>query len=118
MVGETTLYGKIKRVGGEDPTILFKPFDGNPLSCKTTKELAKEAGALLYSIVGINGIAEWDSDTLQIKDFKILEFTPYRETPIQKAFNGLREIIGDWIDGIEDVESFCNELRYEKSVVI
>jgi hypothetical protein len=114
MIGETTLYGEIKKVGGDAPMILFKPFDENPLSCKTTKELAKEAGALLYSIVGINGIAEWDSDKLQIKVFKILEFTPYRETPTQKAFNGLREIIGDWVDSIEDIESFCNELRYEK----
>ncbi|OQX10109.1 MAG: hypothetical protein BWK80_46050, partial [Desulfobacteraceae bacterium IS3] len=55
--GETILYGEIKRVGGDEPTIYFKPVHGKPISCKTTKDLAKKAGNYLYTQVGLSGIA-------------------------------------------------------------
>ncbi|MBC7969650.1 MAG: hypothetical protein H7Z11_05895 [Verrucomicrobia bacterium] len=67
--GETTLYGVINRVGGAKPKIQFKAFDGQLLY--TTQEIAEQAGNRLYKQVGLEGRAEWNSETLRIENFYV-----------------------------------------------
>ncbi|MBF0241006.1 MAG: hypothetical protein HQK64_00820 [Desulfamplus sp.] len=112
LTGETTLYGEIKKAGGEEPKIQFKPNNDKIISCRATKELTKKAGSLLYTQVALEGIAQWDTETLDIKDFTISEITEHEQLSPIPSFKELADAIGDWADGITDVNSYSYKIRY------
>lgn len=111
-IGETTLYGVINRVGGAEPKIQFKTFDGQLLYCSTTQEIAKQAGNRLYKQVGLEGRAEWNSETLRIENFYVSAISNYEKVSPSVAFEELSRLVGDSFDEIIDVDSFVAEIRY------
>jgi len=111
--GETTLYGTIKRVGGEEPTVLIQLIDGNRLICKISKKLATKFGNLLYTQVGLIGIAKWNIADHSIEEFKITEITDYQKTPLPEAFSLLSREIGYYYKDVDPID-FVSKFRGDK----
>ncbi len=110
--GETTIYGEITRVGGAEPKIQFKTLDNQIIYCSTNKAIAKKAGSKLYTKVELQGRAEWNSETLKIENFQVMDISSYEEIPLSEAFEELAGLIGDSFDKIKDVDNFVSEIRY------
>ncbi|MBC6418989.1 MAG: hypothetical protein GDA44_09480 [Prochloron sp. SP5CPC1] len=110
--GETTLYGKITRVGGENPNIRLKTFDGQSVSCSASQALAKIAGKRLYQEVGLHGIGKFNPETFNLETFEATHFADYSPTDPSEALNRLREIAGEAFDRIPDLNAYFEELRY------
>jgi hypothetical protein len=117
LIGETTLYGKITRVGGAEPKIQFKTLDNQIVYCTTSISIAKRAGAKLYTRVALKGVAEWNSETFNIEEFHVSDILDYEEVLPSKAFEELANIVGDSFDKVEDVNHFVSEIRYGLSEV-
>jgi len=111
LVGETVLYGEVKRAGGIEPTVEFQTVDGRTLYCPTTANIAIQLGKMLYQAVALKGDAKWDVDTFEVQDFVIREVVGYRKIPLHEAFESLREVVGNVFDQIDDVNQFVAELR-------
>ena len=109
--GETTLYGEITRVGGKEPKIQFKTFDDRIIYCTTSREIAKKAGSMLYNIVGLHGLAEWDSETFEIESFHVYEISEYEDVSLSQAFQELSDAVGTSFDNL-DVDDFISQIRY------
>ena len=111
--GETTLYGEIMRVGGSEPKIQFKTLENKIIYCKTNRIVAKKAGTKLYTQVGVHGVAEWNSETFEIENFKVTEISDYEPIPLSQAFEEIADLVGDSLDEIADVASFVSDLRQD-----
>lgn len=113
--GETTLHGEITRVGGAEPKIQFRTLDKKIIYCSTSKSIAKKAGARLYTLVELRGLAQWNSETFEIENFHVVDISNYKETSPSEAFRELANLIGDQIDQIDNVDHFISEIRYGSS---
>lgn len=111
MVGETVLYGEVKRAGGIKPTIEFQTFDGKTLFCPTTSSVAIQLGRMLYQEVALRGNATWDTETYQLRGFEIKEVLGFRKIPLADALNALHQAGGHVFDTVEDVDNFVSTLR-------
>lgn len=111
--GETTLYGTIIRVGGQDPTVMIKTIDGETLYCAAKSSVVRQAGKKLYETVGVRGEAEWDIETMRIKEFTILEFTEYEDIPVDESFSELSSKFGKKFNLLGNANNFVAELRKE-----
>jgi hypothetical protein len=114
ITGQTTIYGKIVRVGGVDPKVEVKTISEQTLYCPFEVELASQLGARLYQLVGLNGEARWNTHSLEIIDFRVTEISDYQETSIVDAFQSLSEVTGDYYADIDDVNAYITELRREE----
>ena len=110
--GETTLYGTIQEVVGEEPHVLLHLIDGQRLTCAVSETIAQALAARLYSKVGLTGIAKWDMTDYSINAFQILEITEYQETPITEAFALLSEQCGRYFEGVNAID-YVSKLRSE-----
>lgn len=109
--GETTLYGYIENVGGKKPQVRITLTNGKKLICKINdKEKIRKLGALIYTEVGLVGIAKWQMPEMEIIDFEIQEILEYRESSIFETMNTLSKIAGDSFDSL-DVNSWIAEIR-------
>jgi hypothetical protein len=117
ITGETTLYGIVKRVGGNTPTVLIQTLDGNHISCQVDEILARKLGKSLYTKVGLIGIAKWNVADSAIKAFKIKKMTAYQETPLSEAFSRLSDEIGHDYNDIDAVSWVSTIRGYSKSLV-
>ncbi len=109
--GDTTIYGKVVRVGGVTPKVEVKTVSGTTLYCPFDYELAQELGALLYETVGLVGEARWDVETGIITRFKVKNIVPYRNSSVVETFAYLRERIGRYYDDIGDVDEYISQIR-------
>jgi hypothetical protein len=101
ITGETTLYGIVKRVGGEPPTVWIQTLEGNHILCQVDETLAKQLGSLLYTRVGLIGTAKWNVADSSIKSFQITQMTAYQQTPLSYAFSSLSDEIGHYYNDID-----------------
>lgn len=109
--GETVEYGKLMRVGGTPAKLRIRFLDGRSLSCVATERVAKDAGGLLYEVIGMRGQAEWDANTMSLLSFRVDSLEPYREKSFQSAMDRLRDAMhGGW-ETVEDVNEAIRELR-------
>jgi hypothetical protein len=111
--GDTELFGKVTRVGGAtDPTVQFRVIGtGDLIYCKASEEMARLVAVHLYKRVGLRGTATWDFFTRKMEGFIIEEILPFEEASASQAFAELREVIGPYVDTIEDVEEYVTHLR-------
>jgi len=114
--GGTTLYGRVTKVGGENPPrakIVF--LDGTELNCHITQsndyQVARELGQRLYDTVGIRGRAAWNVRDMSLIDFTIESVLPYRAKPIMDNLGALREAVGNYLEGVTDIDAYIHELR-------
>lgn len=112
--GRTTIYGIVLRVGGADPAVWLRLPDGESLICKTNISFAKRLAEKLYSWVGLEGIAKWNSGNLKVEEFEIKEITEYENESTYKAFKELESLIGPYYREIDNPDQYIYDLREEK----
>lgn len=106
--GETTVYGKIIRIGGEEPKLHFRTNDEEKLIFDIDEALAKKLSPRLYDFIGLVGVATWDIVNFRIENFEVKRIIDLEDTPITQTFNELKGIIGKYWDEVEDIESYLN----------
>jgi hypothetical protein len=103
--GETVIYGKILRVGGETPTIHFKVNNEYRIVFDTKEEVAKKMGKLLYEDVRLSGIAKWDAKSYKVIDFTAHEVYQTEDKPISETFNELADLMGEYWDNVDNIHT-------------
>jgi hypothetical protein len=103
--GETRIYGKVVRVGGESPTLHFKINDEYKIVIDVKEDLAKELAKNLYEEIGLVGVAKWDSISYKVIDFKVADIVELDNKPIKETFAELRNLLGKHWDKIDDINS-------------
>jgi hypothetical protein len=113
-LGDTTIYGRLIRVGGVRPRAMILLPDDSYLYIDLSESMAVELASKerLYRDVGIEGAAKWRVDTWEILEFKARRITAYQpqKTNLVETFEALAEAAGDRWEGV-DVEQFVAELR-------
>jgi hypothetical protein len=106
VTGSTTLYGRCATAGGtRSPKVKLQLLEGGTVEAKATREQAKQLGERLYDVVGVRGIATWDTRTWTIERFEVQEVLDYEPVPVRQAFLELREAIGDVYDTDASIEA-------------
>lgn len=112
--GETSVRGRLERVGGAKPKgeLRLEP-EGTLLFFNVSADLAKRLGECLYRTVGLRGLAEWDS-TGSIVRFEAKEVTGYDPdgTDLIEAFRELARLSGHIWDDV-DPDAYVRRLRGE-----
>jgi hypothetical protein len=115
LTGYTTLYGEVLRLGGLDPKVEFKPFNGRVLFCPASKEIVLRLREHLYQPVAVHGAAVWDALTLEVTKFEIQDFDPFGASAVTGANHeevaALREQFGSYFDKIDDVDAWVSAVR-------
>ncbi|WP_139173811.1 hypothetical protein [Hydrobacter penzbergensis] len=106
--GETTIYGKIIRIGGEEPRLHFRINEDEKLIFDINEKLAKELAHQLYEYIGLVGVATWDATNFNIENFEILKIVRLDNQPLNIAFDEIKGVIGKYWDEVEDVENYLN----------
>jgi hypothetical protein len=94
---------------------MIETVDGLTVYCDMESEnLARELGERLYTWVSLKGKAKWDTQSLQLEDFKIAEVAEYGRISITRAFSELSSIAGQYYTNITDVEGYIASLRSQE----
>lgn len=104
--GETTIYGKIERVGGAEPRIVFKDHTDNKIYFEVTEDQAKQIASRLYEEIALTGVATWDKKTYRVVNFKVNEITDLNKNSLTETFSAIQEIIGKHWEEFDDIEAF------------
>jgi hypothetical protein len=112
--GDTTIYGKLIRVGGVEPRAMLQMPDRNYIYIALKEEMALSLASKerLYKQVGIEGTATWRVDTMELLDFKAKRITAYQphNSNLVETFTELAKSAGGRWDEL-DAEKFVAELR-------
>lgn len=113
--GETTIVGKVERVGGatEMRCAMRVPGRHRLLYCNVQRdrELVRRLGQQLYETIAATGSAEWIHRSWRIYRFTIRDFTQPQLGDAANTIEQLREAgLSAW-DQIADPEAFIRELR-------
>ena len=112
--GDTTIYGRLTRVGGVLPRAMIRMPDDTLMFIQLSKDMAVMLASeeRLYEEVGIEGTATWQFDTMEMLEFKAKRITTYQphKQKLSESFKELAEAANDRWNEI-DVERFIEELR-------
>lgn len=112
--GDTTIYGRLIRVGGVGPRATLLTPDGKHLHVELSESMAVAlaSSGRLHEDVGIEGGATWRVDTWEILEFRAQRITAYRpdKTNLVETFEALAKAAGDRWEGV-DAERFVAGLR-------
>ena len=111
IIGSTELMGKVLRVGGKVPRAMIEMLDGSVIYCDVALDVAKELGRRLYALVVLQGLATWDTRTVQLQEFSITSFQEFRQEDALVVLNQLKNKIGHEFAGVKDVPRFATALR-------
>lgn len=112
--GETSVHGKIERVGGASETRCGIRLDGGSpmIYCSVASaDLAREMGRYLYKHVTITGVATWFRRDWTIKTIDVTSIEPPKEGSILATLRRVREHGGSAWDDVDDPEKLIRELR-------
>jgi hypothetical protein len=110
--GQTTIYGRILRVGGKTPRVMIETMSGDTLSCVVSLEIARELGERLYEFAEFSGIASWSPNDWKIAEFRIQSFTVSSTKTPEQTINELRSLVGQYFEGV-DAEAYVSSIRGE-----
>lgn len=71
--GPTEQIVYIERIGGIEPRVTVRFFDGSKISCRTHDDVLKGLGAYIWDYVKVRGTAKWSVGTYELQDFVIDE---------------------------------------------
>jgi len=112
--GETTIYGYVESVGGNEkyPHARIKfSNESKKINCAVRdKEQIRKLGSLLYTEVGLVGFAKWRLPEMEIEHFSIKEILDYRGASFSETIDFLSKIAGNSFDNL-DVENWLTEVR-------
>jgi len=114
ITSETALYGIVKRVGGEPPTVWIQTLEGNHILCQVDEKLAKQLGGFLYTRVGFIGMAKWNVTDSSINSFKITKMAAYQPTPLSDGFSSLSDEMGHYYNHIDVLQWVSTTRKDEK----
>lgn len=110
---ETTLYARILKPGGEDPTVQVQMSNGETRTFDCVdKTIAQQLGKKLYRTVALHGTASWYRGTQELKDFKVRKVGAYDDALANpaEAMRELSRIMGHhWKD--VDADEYMREER-------
>jgi hypothetical protein len=109
--GETTVYGKIIRIGGSEPKIRIQTDNGKYISVVTTKKNAKELSPNLYSKIGIRGVGKWRKDNNELVELKAKNFVVLSDLPLTERLKGLSNLLGKYWINIDNPDDYITSLR-------
>ncbi len=110
--GETTILGKVLRVGGVKPRIMLELPGGEVIYCDVDMNIATQLGKRLYKVVGLIGIATWNFHDLNLEEFEVLGITQYDKSfSITEVMSEISLSIGKYFNDIDNVEQYVSELR-------
>lgn len=109
--GETTLYGKIERVGGVRPRVRLRVSTREVIYGDISEEQGRILGARLYANAALRGRATWDANDGSVVYFRVDEILDYERSSVADAFKELRKASGIAFDSIEDVDLFAKRIR-------
>lgn len=112
--GESTIYGKVERVGGATPRVRIKLDSGQILFLEINEKIAKELANRLYEGVALKGLAKWRKDDYGIEDFSIESIQNFEEGKLSDSMKELRETVGVYWDKIGNIDEYILNSRYEK----
>lgn len=108
----TSIYGELVEVGGaEKPNAhVITANADKPIICAITKDMAKELGNRLYSVIGLKGMATKEEG--RITQFKVDSILPYRQTTADEFLDGFKASgFGAWFKDVDDPVAFVREMR-------
>lgn len=108
--GDTTIYGELIDVGGENPNIHIRINDDYKITITTTKQQTKELANRLYETIGLKGNAKWDLSTSKITEFKLYNILEYTPGNIKKAFEELKDISNGFWDSLNSNDEINRKL--------
>lgn len=110
--GETTIYGRLVRIGGVRPKAVIDLDEGSRLSVNVSIGLAQKLAPYLYREVGIQGRAQWETAGWTMVHFTPDQVISFEPGEILGAFDELAEASGPeaW-KGVADVVGAIAELR-------
>jgi len=115
--GDTTLIGRVERVGGATEQKCGLRLHGRSrmLICKVVSaETARRLGQKLYEKVVVTGTAQWIKTTWKVVAFTISEVHQPRLKPVDELIESLRNAGGsDW-DKIPDPQAYLEEMTGER----
>ena len=106
--GDTTIYGELIDVGGDNPNIHIKINEDYIIIIDTNKEVAKKLGNRLFDIIGLSGFAKWEVETSKIIEFKlsnILEYSPLGATESFKQLKGITSGVWDNYNSNQEISN-------------
>jgi len=109
--GETTLYGRVIRVGGRTPRVMIETSDGSSVYCDSSPAVAKELAPKLYERVRLIGRAGWDPDDWSLVEFRIQDAAPGPDLDPSAALEQLSGVIGGFFSEVGDADTFAKRLR-------
>jgi len=112
--GDTTIIGRVERVGGATGMrcLLRVPGRRHLLYCDVkTRDLVRRLGQHLYEDIAATGTATWIHHSWRIHGFAINGFSQPRLGNVSKAIKELRNAgLSVW-DQVDDPEQYIQELR-------
>jgi hypothetical protein len=112
--GETTLFGRVMRVGGAQEVRCALRVDGRHklLFCDVANHhISQELGKRLYEPVVVGGTAQWISRSWRLISFRITSVRQLKKGSLLESMKALRKAGGDAWDSVEDPENYVKGLR-------
>ena len=106
---ETTLYGELIKIGGDNAKAWLELTNGNKLSFEISKDNAEKLALSLYKLVALRGKTRWNPQSNFFKSFTLYEILSYKSGNIANAFAELRKIssgVWDELKNNEEINQF------------
>ncbi|AFN73830.1 hypothetical protein MROS_0587 [Melioribacter roseus P3M-2] len=116
IIGETSIYGRVERVGGVKPKVMIRLTDNNLISCDVSEEVAKKLGQNLYKMIGFVGKAKWLAENYSLENFEIEDVIEYEETSLLQGLDELSSLIGEYWSDVDNVVDVISSMRREKEL--
>jgi hypothetical protein len=115
--GETSVFGKIERVGGATEMHCGLRLPDHPkrmVICRVVgEELVRELGQYMYQYVMVNGRATWVKHNKRLKHLEIRSFERPKTGSIRAALDAIYDAGGDAWDAVDDPAALISEIRGE-----
>ena len=109
--GETTLYGKVERVGGVRPRVKLRLSTREVMYGDISEDQARELGKRMYLPAGLRGQATWDPQDGSVVYFRVEEILPYVGGGVRAGFDELNTATRGAYNQVEDVDQLALRIR-------
>lgn len=72
--GASVLFGRLLRIGGQEPRVALRLGDGRLVTGNATEEVARRIASMLYQDVGLRATVSWDPRTWEVVTFQAMGF--------------------------------------------
>jgi hypothetical protein len=113
LTGETSLTGRVERVGGATARrcALRVSFQSRMLFCRVaSEEVARQLGGMLYQDVAVTGKAWWLRNSWKVVSFTIHSVYQPKPGSLEEAFQALHAAGGSGWDGESDPAAHIKEV--------